>query len=87
MSKDLELLQKMELSDENRAKLAALLDEAKNTHKVASKRLVETLDSVDATEEQTEQFYDVLEAAGVEIDVSDVLDLIGSAEMNNPTLS
>ena len=29
MSKDLELLQKMELSDENRAKLAALLDEAK----------------------------------------------------------
>ena len=87
MSKDLELLQKMELSDENRAKLAALLDEAKKTHKVASKRLVETLDSVDATEEQTEQFYDVLEAAGVEIDVSDVLDLIGSAEMNNPTLS
>ncbi|MCI6605573.1 MAG: RNA polymerase sigma factor RpoD [Clostridiales bacterium] len=77
----------MELSDENRAKLAALLDEAKKTHKVASKRLVETLDSVDATEEQTEQFYDVLEAAGVEIDVSDVLDLIGSAEMNNPTLS
>ena len=87
MSKDLELLQKMELSDENRAKLAALLDEAKKTHKVASKRLVETLDSVDATEEQTEQFYDVLEVAGVEIDVSDVLDLIGSAEMNNPTLS
>ena len=87
MTKDLELLQKMELSDENRAKLAALLDEAKKTHKVASKRLVETLDSVDATEEQTEQFYDVLEAAGVEIDVSDVLDLIGSAEMNNPTLS
>ena len=87
MSKDLELLQKMELSNENRAKLAALLDEAKKTHKVASKRLVETLDSVDATEEQTEQFYDVLEAAGVEIDVSDVLDLIGSAEMNNPTLS
>ena len=87
MTKDLELLQKMELSDENRAKLAALLDEAKKTRKVASKRLVETLDSVDATEEQTEQFYDVLEAAGVEIDVSDVLDLIGSAEMSNPTLS
>ncbi len=87
MTKDLELLQKMELSEESRAKLAALLEEAKKTRKVASKRLVETLDSVDATEEQTEQFYDVLEAAGVEIDVSDVLDLIGSAEMNNPTLS
>ena len=87
MSKDLELLQKMELSDENRARLAALLEESKKTRKVASKRLVETLDSVDASEEQTEQFYDVLEAAGVEIDVSDVLDLIGSAEMSNPTLS
>ena len=53
MTKDLELLQKMELSEENRAKLAALLEESKKTHKVASKRLVETLDSVDATEEQT----------------------------------
>ncbi len=88
MTKDLELLQKMELSDENRAKLAALLEESKKTGKVASKRLVETLDNVDATEEQTEQFYDVLEAAGVEIDVSDVLDLIGgAAELTSPTLS
>ena len=41
---------------------------------------------MDATEEQTEQFYDVLEAAHVEIDVSDVLDLIGTAELDNPTL-
>ena len=42
---------------------------------------------MDATEEQTEQFYDVLEAAGVEIDVSDVLDLIGSADgLDSPTL-
>ena len=87
MTKDMELLQKMELTEENRAKFTALLQEAKKTGKVASKLLVETLDSVDATEEQTEQFYDVLEAAGVEIDVSDVLDLIGTAEMNNPTLS
>ena len=47
---------------------------------------METLDAVDATEEQTEQFYDVLEAAHVEIDVSDVLDLIGTAELDNPTL-
>ena len=87
MTKDMELLQKMELTEENRAKFTALLQEAKKTGKVASKLLVETLDSVDATEEQTEQFYDVLEAAGVEIDVSDVLDLIGTAEMKNPTLS
>lgn len=80
MAKDMELLQKMELTDESRAKLTALLEEAKKTKKVASKALVEALDAADATEEQTEQFYDVLEAAGVEIDVSDVLDLIGSSD-------
>ena len=87
MAKDMELLQKMELTDEARAKLTALLEESKKTKKVASKKLVDTLDAVDATEEQTEQFYDALEAAGVEIDVSDVLDLIGSADgLDSPTL-
>ena len=87
MAKDVELLQKMELTDEARAKLTALLEESKKTKKIASKKLVDTLDAVDATEEQTEQFYDVLEAAGVEIDVSDVLDLIGSADgLDSPTI-
>ena len=87
MAKDMELLQKMELTDEARTKLTALLEESKKTKKIASKKLVDTRDAVDATEEQTEQFYDVLEAAGVEIDVSDVLDLIGSADgLDSPTL-
>ena len=86
MTKEMQLLTKMELTEENRAKLLALLEESKKTGKVSSKKLVETLDAVDATEEQTEQFYDVLEAAHVEIDVSDVLDLIGTAELDNPTL-
>ena len=86
MTKELELLSKMDLTEENRAKLQALLEESKKTGKVASKKLVETLDAVDATEEQTEQFYDVLEAAHVEIDVSDVLDLIGTAALDNPPL-
>ena len=87
MGKELELLQKMNLTAENRQKLEALITEAKKTGKVSSKHLVETLDDVDATQEQTEQFYDILEQAGIEIDVSDVLDLIGSADMDNPTLS
>ena len=87
MTKDLEILQKMELGEDARAKLTALLQQAKQTGKVASKCLVQTLDEVDATQEQTEQFYDVLEAAGVEIDVADVLELIGTTEMINPTLS
>ena len=86
MTKEMELLGKLELSEENRAKLLALLEEGKKSGKVSSKKLVETLDAVDATEEQTEQFYDVLEAAHVEIDASDVLDLIGTAELDNPTL-
>ena len=86
MTKEMELLGKLELSEENRAKLLALLEEGKKSGKVSSKKLVETLDAVDTTEEQTEQFYDVLEAAHVEIDVSDVLDLIGTAELDNPTL-
>ena len=87
MGKELELLQKMDLTAENRQKLETLITEAKKTGKVSSKHLVETLDDVDATQEQTEQFYDILEQAGIEIDVSDVLDLIGSADMDNPTLS
>ena len=87
MGKELELLQKMNLTAENRQKLEALITEAKKTGKVSSKHLVETLDDVDATQEQTEQFYDILEQAGIEIDVSDVLDLIGTADMDNPTLS
>ena len=73
MTKEMELLGKLELSEENRAKLLALLEEGKKSGKVSSKKLVETLDAVDATEEQTEQFYDVL-------------DLIGTAELDNPTL-
>ena len=87
MGKELELLQKMDLTAENRQKLEALITEAKKTGKVSSKHLVETLDGVDATQDQTERFYDILEQAGIEIDVSDVLDLIGTADMDNPTLS
>ena len=87
MGKEMELLQKMDLTAENRQKLEALITEAKKTGKVSSKHLVETLDDVDATQDQTERFYDILEQAGIEIDVSDVLDLIGTADMDNPPLS
>ena len=87
MGKELELLQKMDLTAENRQKLETLITEAKKTGKVSSKHLVETLDDVDATQDQTERFYDILEQAGIEIDVSDVLDLIGTADMDNLTLS
>ncbi len=87
MANEQELLKKLNLTAENSMKLTQLLQTAKKSGKVASKTLVETLDAVDATEEQTELFYDILESAGVEIDVSDVLELIGTADMINPTLS
>ena len=86
MEQALELLNKMGLPAEKRDKLAALLTNAKQTGKVASKTLVETLDAADISEEQTEQFYDILEAAHIEIDISDVLEMIGTAELENPTL-
>ena len=86
MKKALEMLAAMDLSEENRAKLTELLTASRQSGKVASKTLVETLDAADATEEQTEKFYDILEAARIEIDISDVLDLIGKADMQNPTL-
>ncbi len=77
MEKAMEKLAALGLTEENRKKLAELLMESKKTGKVSSKKLIETLDDVDATEEQTEGYYDLLEANGVEIDVGDVLEILG----------
>ena len=76
MEKILEKLAQMNLSPENQTKLAQLLQDGKRTGKVSSKKLIETLDVVEATDEQTDRFYDLLEDAGVEIDVGDVLDIL-----------
>jgi len=77
MDKALEKLTRMNLTDENRRKLEHLLVQSKASGKVSSKQLIETLDAIDATEAQTEAYYDLLEACGVEIDVGDVLELLG----------
>ena len=82
MEKALQALAKMGLSEENSKKLAALLAESKKTGKVSSKKLIEALDAVDASEEQTEQYYDLLENNGVEIDVGDVLEILGSTPLD-----
>ena len=60
MEKAMEKLATMHLSEENQKKLAELLAEGKKAGKVSSKRLIEVLDAVDATEAQTEQIYDLL---------------------------
>ena len=65
---------------ENKAQeiLEKLLTEAKQTGKISSKQLIETLDKIQATDEQTAVFYEQLESAGVEIDVQDILEVIGT---------
>ena len=76
MEKAMEQLKTMSLSEENENKLKTLLTEGKKAGKVSSKQLIETLDSVQATDEQAEQFYDLLDALGIEIDVADVMELL-----------
>ena len=65
---------------ENKAQetLEKLMNEAKQTGKISSKQLIETLDKIHATDEQTAVFYEQLEAAGIEIDVQDILEVIGT---------
>ena len=57
-------------------KLQQLLERAKKEKKIPSKDLIDTLDAIDADERQTDLIYDALEAAGVDIDVSDVVELL-----------
>ena len=82
MEKVLQALANLGLPEEARKKLAELLVESKKTGKVSSKKLIEALDAVDATEEQTEKYYDLLEENGVEIDVGDVLEILGPAPLD-----
>ena len=57
-------------------KLKQLLEMAKKDKRIASKDLIDVLDSIDADERQTDMIYDALEAAGIEIDVSDVVEML-----------
>ena len=85
MSNGFEKISALALDQAEKQQLQELLEQSLPEKKISSKRLIETLDAVDATEEITEQFYDILEGEGVEIDVSDVLDLIGKTQLDNPT--
>ena len=61
-------------------KLRALLEKAKREKKIASKDLIDALEAIDADEKQTELIYEALDEAGVEIDVSDVVELLSKPE-------
>ena len=66
-------------------KLRALLEKAKREKKIASKDLIDTLEAIDADEKQTELIYEALDEAGVEIDVSDVVELLSKPEEMLPS--
>ena len=66
-------------------KLGELLEKGKGTKKIPSKQFIETLDAIDADEQMTDRMYDALEAAGVELDVDDVMEVIGAAEALEPS--
>lgn len=65
--------------------LQQLLESGKSSGKIPSKLLLDTLDAMDATEKDTDEMYDALEAAGIEIDVSDVAELIAKSDSLFPT--
>ena len=67
-----EMQQEMRLHE----KLQLLLQNAKKEKRIASKDLIDALESIDADEQQTDMIYEALEAAGVEIDVSDVVEML-----------
>ena len=70
----------MEKNETLQQKLRSLIEIGKKEGKITSKQLLNTLDAIDADEKQTEQIYDALEKAGIEIDVSDVAEIIDAAE-------
>ncbi len=61
-------------------KLQQLLERAKKEKKLRSKDLIDTLNAIDADERQTDMIYDALEAAGVDIDVSDVVEMLAKPD-------
>jgi len=85
MSEVFERIAALSLGQQEEQQLRRLLSQAVQEKRISSKQLVEALDAVDAGEELTEQIYDILESAGIEIDVSDVLELIGKTPLTDPT--
>ena len=78
----------IEQSEENgklHEKLQQLLEKGKKEKKLASAELIDALEEIDADEKQTDMIYDALEAAGIELDVSDVVELLQKPEELAPS--
>lgn len=63
-----------ELTPEQRKKIDALMEQGKAAGKLSSKVLIDTLDAMGADDELSDRIYEQLESAGIEIDISDVMD-------------
>ncbi len=84
MEQSIAKLTALGLTEAGSKKLAVLLTEGKKNGKISSKKLIEALDLAEATDEQADQYYDLLEAEGIEIDVGDVLEVL-TPELEAPT--
>ena len=58
------------------AKLQQLLDQSRQTGKLASRTMLDLFDSLDIDDETADVFYRQLEAAGIEITVDDILEIL-----------
>lgn len=84
----MEEIKSVEQSEENgklHEKLQQLLEKGKKEKKLASAELIDALEEIDADEKQTDMIYDALEAAGIELDVSDVVELLQKPEELAPS--
>ncbi len=66
-------------------KLNDLLENGKKNGRITSKQLFETFDAIDADEAQEDRIYEMIDKAGIETDMSDVAEMIQSAEERLPT--
>ena len=73
-------MDEMKKSVQLHEKLQQLLERAKQEKRLASKDLIDALDAIDADEQQTDLIYNALENAGVEIDVSDVVEMLSKPD-------
>lgn len=84
----MEEIKSIEQPEENgklHEKLQQLLEKGKKEKKLASAELIDALEEIDADEKQTDMIYDALEAAGIALDVSDVVELLQKPEELAPS--
>ena len=75
----------MDEMDLMQAKLNELLALGRQNGKVSTKQLLAVLDAIDADDKQTDAIYNALEQNGIELDVSDVAEIIDGDEELLPT--